>query len=288
MKNLFFATLCTLMAPASLLALPIGNPAEASLHTNGVFWDKYDCCDCDKPPSFFDAFSIRLGYYGDFVFDRHLKVDRESNRSQIHKTEINTNAVYLALGICNCFDLFGAVGASKIDISTPSSAFSAEPIGALNNQFIDIDTETTISWSAGVRGTLLRWGCLALGLEVQYFRTQPHLNSVNAPDMDTFYFVNEKRPLYHEWQVGFGAGYRIHIADCSSALIPYAGIKWSHCRFTSDNEQTPLITLFDLENNRDWGYAFGLTLLGCNKSSITVEGRYRDEKALYVNGQFRF
>ena len=288
MQNLFLA-LVMFMIPTSLLALPLGNPGEASLHTNGVFWDKNVWCDCEPSPSFFDAFNIRLGYYGDFVFDRHLKVDRKNNRSQIHKTEINTNAVYLALGICNSFDLFGTIGASKIDISTPSSALGFQPIGLLNNPFVDIDTETTLSWSAGLRGTLLRWGCLALGLEIQYFRTKPHLNSINAPDFDTFYFVNEERPLYHEWQVGFGASYRINIADRSSALVPYAGIKWSHCRFTSDNEQTPLlITLYDLENNRDWGYACGLTLLGYNKSSITVEARYRNEKALYVNGQFRF
>ena len=173
MKNLFFA-LFTVIVPTTLIALPIGNPSEASLHPNGVFWDRSERCIGDQNLSFFDAFSIRLGYYGDFVFDRHLKVDRKDNRSKIHKTAIHTNAVYLALSVCNRFDFFGTVGASKIDISTPSSAFGAQSTGGLNALSVNIDTETTLSWSAGLRGTLLRWGCLSLGLEAQYFRTQPH------------------------------------------------------------------------------------------------------------------
>jgi len=48
------------------------------------------------------------------------------------------------------------------------------------------------------------------------------------------------------------------------------------------------LTFFNLRSERNFGYAFGLTLLGCNKTSVTVEARFIDEKALYVNGQFRF
>lgn len=289
MKKLLFA-LCMAMAPATLLALPIGNPWEASLHTKGVFWDDHCTYDWDQCSGCFDALSFRLGYYGDFVFDRHLRVDRKGDHSTIHDTKISTNAIYLALNFCNRIDLFGTLGASQIGISTPSKVFGNTLAPPLDNLFVDVDSETTFSWSMGVRGTLLEWGCLGIGAEAHYFRSRSRLNSAHSPDFDTFYFVNEERPIYHEWQVGLGAAYRINIA-CGTALIPYAGIKWSDCQFTSDNAQADLgfdITIFDLENNRKWGYAFGMTLLGCDKASITVEGRFRDEKALYVNGQFRF
>ncbi|MFC2049137.1 hypothetical protein ACFLR2_00475 [Chlamydiota bacterium] len=293
MKKMLLA-LCTMMVPASLLALPLGNPWEASLHKSGICWSN-DCCDeWNVCPSFWDSFGYRIGYYGDYVFDRHMKVAR--NHSRIHKTKISTNAAYFAFNYCNRLDLFGTLGASHIELSTPFSSLGGPTVGAVNNAFVNVDTETSFSWSLGLRGTLLQWGCLGIGGEAQYFRVNPRLNSTSLAQFDTFYFPNEERPHYHEWQLGLGAAYRINISDSSSALIPYMGVKWSQCRFRADNVRsllvvaaaTPGVTIFTLEHDRSWGYAVGMTLLGCNKASVTVEGRFINEKALYVNGQFRF
>ncbi len=60
-----------------MYALPIGNPSEASLCTQGVFFGGSNCNTCDPCFCWFDAWSLRLGYYGDFVFNRNLRLAEE-------------------------------------------------------------------------------------------------------------------------------------------------------------------------------------------------------------------
>jgi hypothetical protein len=281
-------TVFALLAPALSFALPIGNPWEASLHRTGLLLQGA-CFNSSASPNWYEQFSIRFGYWGDFVFNHPLQLAHGSNRATIHKTQINTNAAYLALNACDRFDLFGTLGATQVNLSTPGRAFQLNPAIHGGNAYIDINNQTAFSWSLGLRATLWQWGCLGVGAEAQYFWTHPHLNSVSSADLDTFYFKDNKM-RYYEWQVGVGASYRIGIASCSF-LVPYLGIKWSRCKMTFDNASDlaiPNITLLDLKNNRYWGYATGITLVGCSKASVTVEGRYRNEKAVFINGQFRF
>ena len=106
------------------------------------------------------------------------------------------------------------------------------------------------------------------------------------------FFDGKETLKYQEWQVGLQASYRINIVDCSSALIPYAGIKWAGVHVDMDEAsftyQARAVTLHDLQNGRSLGYGVGITLVGCEKWDISVEGRFVDEKALHFNTQFRF
>lgn len=272
------ATLFSLIVSASAFALPIGNPTEASLMRDGVFCDGH-CADwCDPCVSWCDAWSFRVGFWGDYVFNRNLQVDK-SPHATIHETTLNTNAAYLAFNMYDRVDLFATLGASHLSLATPGSTFGP------NSDYDYLETETNFSWSIGLRGTLWECGCLGVGAEAQYFRTNPDVNFVRNEDSAPRY-VNEDLS-YSEWQVGLGAGYRINIAACATAFIPYLGVKWSGVHadlgFGNDGEFFP-----DLENDRCFGYAFGLTLLGCNKSAVTVEARFIDEKAVHVNAQFRY
>jgi len=269
------ATLLTFLISGSAFALPIGNPWEASIMCDGICWEG-NCGDyCDPCLSLCDAWSFRFGFYGDYVFNHDMNCDTCEGKPTIHDVEFYTNAGYLAFNLWDRVDLFATLGATRIYIET-NLGF----IRPGDNARDFLETDTSFSWSVGGRGTIWECGCLGVGIEGQYFRSKPDINFVREENNSSVYMNGEKLK-YHEWQVGLGAAYRINIAYCSTALIPYIGIKWNRA-WLEDIDQD------DFKSNRYFGYAIGATLLGCNKGSITVEGRFLNEKAVYVNGQVRF
>ena len=126
---LVFFTLCK---PS--YALPVGNPAEASLFCDSLFsW-----CWCEN-------FGVRLGYYGDFVFDRKMKLDAPS-KDCLRRTEIYTNAGYLVINFLNRVDVFGTLGATKINIDANNQNFSPRLFPEDKFQKFNLETDTNFSW----------------------------------------------------------------------------------------------------------------------------------------------
>lgn len=292
MKKLV-VTILTLLTCGAAYALPVGNPTEASLFLNGAWMDNNSCCDpCDPCFSWADSLSFRLGYYGDFVFSRHLKKRGEEGSGtggHIRDGEIFTNAGYLALNFCNRFDIFTTLGASDMRIRTNGVSFAAI------NQLIELDFRERFSWSVGARATLWECNCFGIGLEGQYFQFKPELDHYINYNTGAFTYFNgsQRHQRYHEWQVGLGASYRFATSCPTVAFVPYTAVKWSRARhnmrnFTFTDDLGTLFTLHDLRSAKHWGWALGITMELCDMIGVTVEGRWADENALYVNGQFRF
>ncbi len=277
MKKIFFSIL-TLLSATSAHALPLGNPSEASLLTDGVFTEGRCVEFCDPEVCLWDAWSIRIGFYGDYVFDRHLEAKDYEIHPSLRKTEIVTNAGFLAVNFYDRFDIFTTLGATWLNFTGTEGSFT--PTTGTPFQVDKVYSETNFSWSIGVRGTIWECGCLAIGAEGQYFRTRPYINAVDEGATTTY--PHKRKIKYEEWQVGVGASYRINIASCSTALVPYLGIDWSDVYL-----DLPYGTLNKYHADRGIGYALGLTLVGCNKIAATVEGRFINETALYLNVQFR-
>ncbi len=286
--------LLPLLLCSPLFALPIGNPMDASLYQNGLFCgDCYEdrCCDpCDPCFSWCDAWNFRLGFYGDYVFDRHMELDKHDH-ADIDDFEIYTNAAFLALNICDRLDIFTTLGATDFNLTANSKVFSSG--SSLSTK---IDTETSFSWSIGGRLTIWDCECFYFGIEGQYFRTKPEVDRIWL-DTGTLAYPNKTIDMkYSEWQVGIGAAYLMRIGCSGVSAIPYIGLKWagSHADFDDaiQSFSTPVGTqtlhLYDLENKKLWGWGLGTTILFCDAVSVTVEGRWADEKAVHVNGQFRF
>jgi major outer membrane protein len=294
MKKLV-VTLLTILTCGAMQALPVENPGAASLFTNGMFCNRDVCDPCFN---WCDAWSIRIGFYGNYVYNRHLEA--KTNGHDIAKTTLFTNAGYLAFNICDRIDLFGTLGATTIAYTDtfvgPPSEFTPG-VAVPNTVFVDTGLNEAFSWSVGGRVTLWESNCFMLGIEGEYFRTAPKYDYYNGDfqvglvGLDDF-FSN----IYSEWQVGLGAAYTIFGRNPNFACIPYIAIKWSDCDLAHSYEyvvdlidREPLqILLPGMQAAKHWGYAVGATCVMSNCIGVTVEGRFGDEKALYVNGQFRF
>lgn len=286
MKKLL-VTLLTIMTCGAAYALPVGNPSDPILLTEGILWDtaSVESCDpCDPYAFNWDLFSVRIGYYGDFVFNRNLEV-RHGAAHRIERSEFNTNAGLLALNIWDRIDLYGTFGATNGYIESNASTFG---IPATSARFA-IATESEFSWSVGTRGTLWECGCTAIGLDARYFRTRPDISRLTYGDEVSLYPSRTFNMKYSEWQVSLGISHRINM------FVPYAAVKWSraHVDFRNSPAFFPVVspTAADfpaLRNEREWGYAVGVSLVDCDMMSLNVEGRFYDEKAIAVNAQVRF
>ncbi len=276
------------------MALPVGNPAEASLLSDSVF-----CPPCAGfMPTFriWNDFNYRGGFYGDYVFNRHLRVHNKANdslRSQLDHSTLNTNAGYLVVNLWNSFDVFGTLGASKIGLEGNITTFSLFTPPSLIGERVEIETNTDLSWSVGLRGTLWQCGNTYLGMEGQFFRTEPHLKRITLGQETTLNpssASSRLRAEYNDWQVGVGLAHRI-----TPHLVPYIAMKWSgselHWRHNPHQifvNSITSITLNDFRSRKHGGYAFGCSLISCQSMALTAEGRFGDEKALYINAQLRF
>ncbi|MCH9627186.1 MAG: Major outer membrane porin [Chlamydiales bacterium] len=285
MKKLV-ATALTILSCGAAYALPLGNPSEASLLCDGLFIEGPYYDTCQEATSWCDAFSIRLGYYGDFVFNRHLEVDSSRNGDDIEDTEIFTNAAYVAFNWADRVDVFATFGATNLCLSSNTETFISGPI---NGRF-KLETETDFSWSIGARATLFQCGCTSFGIEGQYFYTKPDVKSLVVIDQISGYPSHTLKAKYQEWQVGAGVSHRIW------NFVPYLGAKLSGARLDL-GDATPIIggafanvqaRLPDLKNRFNGGFVLGVSFIDCERMALTAELRFPDEKALYVNGQVRF
>ncbi len=281
-------TALTVLSCGVASALPVGNPTDASMFTNGLWWGESCCEPCDPCFNWCDAFSVRVGFYGDYVFNRHMEIKSGGTElSDIDDTEIFTNAGLLVLNVCDWVDIFATLGATDISIFTDGGSFSA------NTTMIQLDFTTAFSWSIGGRATVWECDSFSVGVEGQYFSTSPDLNSlIQYSSGDIVYFNDNNSAKYSEWQVGLAASYRWESGCPGLAFIPYMGLKWAGSSLNMDDFAVTLTsiayTLRDLESKKLWGYAVGCTALLKDMIAVTVEGRFADEKAVHVNGQIRF
>lgn len=281
MKKLFM-TMVSVLACGAAFALPVGNPSDASLLCDGLIWEGHCGDPCDPCLTMCDSWSIRVGFYGDYVFNRHMEVDHDASDHDhdIEHTEIYTNAGMIAFNVWDRFDIFATLGASTLYIDTNASAFGSANAGYR----FELETDTDFSWSLGARATIWECGCTSFGIEGQYFYTKPDIKRVTLGATTSNYLDGQHDAKYREWQIGIGVSHRINL------LTPYIAVKWAHSKLDLDNAMitSPTATLWNLESKKVWGYAVGVSLVDCEKASLTVEGRFADEKAVHVNGQIRF
>lgn len=183
MKRLLKSVLvfAALGSASSLQALPVGNPAEPSLMIDGILWEGFGGDPCDPCTTWCDAVSLRLGYYGDYVFDRVLKTDvnkefemgaaptaqdttvlrndpttptprpNPAYGKHFQDAEMFTNAAFMALNIWDRFDVFCTLGATNGYLKGNSAAFNLVGLfGAKQQATIDSAALPNVSLSQSV------------------------------------------------------------------------------------------------------------------------------------------
>ena len=278
MKKIVFLAVFV-FSVAKSYSLPVGNPTGSSLFFYEV---PRKACLCDENIFCWDGVRVGLGFYGDYVFNRNLET---VTGKKVDFSHICTNAGYLSLNFWNVFDLFTTLGATKFTFNT-----SLGPFNSTNpSPRFDFESSSAFSWSIGARGTIWKYKQASLGVMSQYFSSCPAAKVLFVrANVDAHPDESSSR-RYSEWQLGAGISYRY---NCY--FIPYAALKYNRALWEFNNQtflvtDTPL-TIPNLRNDKCFGYAIGLELapFKCEKVVLTVEGRFADENAVFVNGHLYF
>lgn len=278
MKRLFLLMASFAISP--LLGLPVANPMDASLYPNGFCSGGSLQDPCDPHFRWSDKFQERIGFYGDYVFNRKLSVEGGEN---ISKTQIMTNAGLMVVNICNRVDVFWTLGGTSIECFSNGSRFSTDSTN------VAIEFEPYFSWSIGGRASLCRWRRFYVGIEGQFFRTRPDIHKfIRDGDDIGANFSSKSKSAYKQWQVGLGVSY------VCKWIVPYAAFKASKANLNLDDYrfdfQPTNITyvLHNLVEQSIYGCAVGVTFPIRETAGITLEGRFVDENAFTVIGEIRF
>jgi hypothetical protein len=280
-----------------IYALPLANPAEP------ILFPRCNCADScrDAGCSAFSLFNLSnygfgIGYYGDFVYDRRMGNGLPSTFS---KTKIATNAASVVLNLYGFADIFSTLGVSKITQSGYGNAFGGTSVqlGFPPPRPVTLESQSSFSWSVGGRAAIIEWCHFGLGLEGQYFKTSSEVNYI-ADNLFSLSYPSGVPMRYSEWQVGCGLYYKIESPDyCPCfAAVPYIGVKGGRARMDFNNAVILIpdsvtidaFHLVDQESTKRVGFAVGATLSFYNRVGLTLEGRFRDETAFFVNAEVRF
>lgn len=272
----FYIALCSFFFMSTAYALPSGNPAEASLFYKGG--------DCFNPWFRGRCFGFGVGFDGNYVYNRHMET---VNNKDIDTTRLFTNAGYLVVNFCERIDVFAALGASRLSLNTSLGAFNViDP-----HPLFEVESASAFSYRVGARATLCEYRCFALGVVGQYFATSPNIKRLYIAAGAVSYPDDTLRTRYSEWQAGGGLSYRFN-----EFFVPYAAVRYANSFWKLNDGNQFIIEsnvntfLHNLRNQKNWGYAIGLSFcpFACERAAVTVEARFPDEKAFYVNGQIRY
>ena len=282
MKKLILMTL-TLLTCGVVQALPVGNPADPMLYTNNFWFGDCEWGDaCDPCTSWLDMLDVRLGFYGDYVFNRRLEA--ENNAGTAQTTTINTSAGLFVFNICDWIDLFATVGVSNFYSRSTANNTNAPGVE------IELGFSPTMSYSGGGRIALWNCDCFHVGIEGQYFYSKTELDWIEGMNNGAITYFNsstDRDADYKEWQVALAASY-IFVNSANFSLIPYAAVQFAGVSWDLSKTAGNASTFQDQKEQQVTGWTLGVTALMCDLIGVSVEGRWANEKAISVIGQLSF
>jgi len=243
---------------ATLEALPVLNPAAPALLTDGMIL-------CGKG----DCWGIKVGYRGDFVFNKLFK-DLVSD--SIDQFEIFNNAGVASLNLWDRIDIYGYVGSSNINFRMVEKDSGEQLI---------VSTRTKLISGVGLKAVLWQnawasYGVSYIGIDGQYewmSKNSWNRASLSGESLDVSAFNSE----FEEGQIALGIAHKIHF------FVPYIAIRWSTVKsaFTYFENDT-------MKNKSHFGYAIGASIVDGRCMNITAEARFLTETAVSMSADFRF
>jgi len=262
-KTLGWLTAIVLMIPAASHATYFANPAMPALESCGII---------QSSPSW--AY-FRLGYMCDHQYrqryNEEFQIDGSSTPSSYAK--LLTNAATLTLGFKNWLDINALVGCAQMQIDH------------------DVYTNQQLAWGVGAKLLIFQTNSIFIGLDVKYFQSnQKPLFLVSSGY--AYNIVSNFKLDYSEQQAALGIAYRTRM------ISPYVYASYLYSKI-NPNPLTVLVRMpmYDgyaqsistsVINKRRWGMAFGATIIGGSKGSVSFESRFFNQNAINVSGDVRF
>jgi len=252
-----------LLIPTAVHATYFANPAMPALESDGVL---------KSPPTWA---SVRLGYMSDNLYrqryNEEFQIDGEPTPSSYAK--MSTNAAIVTLNFKNWLDLNAIIGSAQMQIDH------------------DVYTKQQLAWGVGAKFLFYQTGSIFVGLDLKYFQSDQQPIYL-ASSGYAYNVVSNFKLNYSEQQAALGIAYRIQM------LSPYIYLSYLYSKITPD----PITLIVRMPtydgyaqsysssviDKRRWGIAFGATLVGGKKGSISIESRFFNQNAINISGEIRF
>ena len=259
MKKLF-AFLFTLLASISAHGLYLGNPYSPEMIEKGFVLSNES------------IFGLKVGYLGDFVFDRNLTA-HGSVQGRIDSFSLLTNQGVITCNLFDRFEVYGLVGATGITFSHRPPIDRKRRKYSFHNQF---------SWGGGARIVLFDWDQFTCAASAAYQQAHPSmrwmtLNGVSLSPKGSI--------IYREWQGGLALSYHIDL------FIPYIGVVYSHVHAQMEHLPSDLelnTHHFSLGSREHFGLVIGTSFSNAHIIDLTAEIRFFSELALSLAANVQF
>lgn len=266
MKNIF-ALMVGLVTSVAITAGPVGTPAAPMMYEDGVYMSGNS------------DYSVRIGYMGDFVFDRKMQ-NKNNDRHIVDDMDIISNYGEITLNLFDRVDLFARLGTGHF---TQSYRYRESGTGA-NNE-VDIYSESDFKWGLGARAIIYNWDNTVLTLSGDYSRMKPKIERLSLAG--TSAEQPNVKARVRDWGVGLAVSHQLDM------VTPYIGVKFGDAK-VKYNQSVPdggssfAINLRELEARTNVGLVLGCSVLADKKFNVNLEGRLIDENAASVSADLRF
>lgn len=251
-----------IFSSSSLFALFVSNPSDPVLFKTGLYFGENKWVH------------VRLGYVTEYIYKNRCKLEF---KREINEDSFSTMLNYYGIFTLNLFcrwDLYGIIGSSKMEI---------------DNQ---IFPQRELAWGLGTKVLLFQTYKFDLSLDLKYFITEQKPHYYIIEEMLANIVYSKLYLDYQEWQVSLACSYK------TDYFIPYIGLTYFNCKLSSRggmyNLELPNIPYeFSLYydscvSRKNWGLVLGVTLIGCEKVSFTLENRNFDQSSINGSLQIQF
>ncbi len=248
-----------LLIPIAAHALYFGNPSEPDMIEEGLFFSSENWG------------SAKLGYEGDYCFDRKLR-SKDGVQGRIDKFSYLMNQGVLTFNFFDTVEIYGSVGSLNAFISHRPKPDQKQR---------EYQTSDRLTWGGGTRLELFHWGATTLSADGKYQYSHPHVkwNSLSGDS-----FTTAAKLTYREYQAGLGLSHQMNV------FIPYIAGFYSHVKGKLYGIRSNILPVshFSLQS-REWiGMAVGCGFSSSCLFDLNIEARMFSEQAVTVSGNLKF
>lgn len=236
-----------------------GNPSAPEIIDEGIFIN----------PEF--PVSAKAGYQGDFIFGKKLRAyDGASGRIDTFSALMNQGVV--TLNIVDSYEFYGSAGSMDTCISHRPH---------VDGKRREYETNNPLTWGAGLRAILFRWGRTELGFDGKYQHAHSGIKWITVNGTA---FATGATLTYEEWQLGLGLSHHVDF------LTPYAAVRYAdpHAKIKHLLPDVLPNSRFVMKTHDWWGLSLGCTISSAKRFDLNVEVRLFDEEALTLAGNVKF